>query len=113
MHSGLATRILWQWIGRSHRQERRVNRQELLPNIGPVCVAYVVDCSGEMCPRPQLLTRKIVEQARTGDVIEVISDNPAFVESFPWLADALLCSRLATIHDADRWRMYLRKGYGG
>lgn len=89
-----------------------MDREVLLPNVGAITVAYVVDCSGEMCPRPQLLTRKVVEQARNGDVIEVVSDNPAFVEAFPWLVEALLCGHLATIRDPDRWRLYLRKDIG-
>jgi tRNA 2-thiouridine synthesizing protein A len=88
----------------------RVDLDEYLPGIGTIKVAFVVDCLGAMCPRPQLLIRKYVEQARDGDVIEVISDNPALVESFPWLAEALSCCHMATLHGNDSWRLFLRKG---
>jgi TusA-related sulfurtransferase len=88
----------------------RVDLEEYLPGVGPVTVAFVIDCLGAMCPRPQLLIRKYVEQAVDGDVIEVVSDNPALVESFPWLAEALSCSHLVTLHERNAWRLFLRKG---
>jgi TusA-related sulfurtransferase len=64
---------------------------------------------GAMCPRPQLLTIKILSQIEPGEVIEVISDNPAAVESFPALMEALCCTHLLTLRDKDGWRLYLRK----
>lgn len=68
------------------------------------------DCLGAMCPRPQLLTMKVLGEVQVGDVIEVLSDNPATVEGFPALAQALSCDHLATVREAGYWRMYLRKG---
>ena len=58
-----------------------IAREEDLPGIGRVRVTYVVDCMGAMCPRPQLLTMKILSQVEPGEVIEVVSDNPAAVEA--------------------------------
>jgi TusA-related sulfurtransferase len=84
-------------------------RIEEIPGIGRVRVAYVVDCMGAMCPRPQLLTMKILGQVGPGEVIEVVSDNPAAVEAFPSLGETLYCSHLLTLREADRWRLYLRK----
>jgi TusA-related sulfurtransferase len=88
-------------------------RVEVLPGIGRVNVAYVVDCMGAMCPRPQLLTMKILAQVDDGEVIEVVSDNPAAVEAFPSLAESLLCTHLLTVRERECWRLYLRKGLGG
>lgn len=85
-------------------------RREDLPGIGSVRVAYVVDCMGAMCPRPQLLTMKILSRVEEGEVIEVVSDNPAAVESFPSLAETMCCTHLLTVREDDRWRLYLRKG---
>lgn len=95
-----------------HKLEQSVMRQEVLPGIGAVSVVCVVDCLGAMCPRPQLLTRKVVEQLVDGDVIEVVSDNPAVAESFPWLAEALMCTFLSSVREGGRWRLFLRKGLG-
>lgn len=95
---------------RTRDHEPLMAREEVLPGIGRVRVAYVVNCMGAMCPRPQLLTMKILSQVDEGEVIEVVSDNPAAVEAFPSLAETLVCSHLLTIREPACWRLYLRKG---
>ncbi len=84
--------------------------REELPGLGVVRIARVVDCMDAMCPRPQLLTKKVLDQMGEGEVIEIVSDNAAAVEAFPWFAEALSCTHLMTIRGRDRWRIYLRKG---
>ena len=39
-------------------------------------IAQTVDCLGDNCPRPQLLTKKAVGGLTAGGVVEVILDNP-------------------------------------
>lgn len=98
-------------FGRGDKHEPSLAREEDLPGIGRVHVACVIDCMGAVCPRPQLLIIKILAQVGEGDVIEIVSDNPAAVEAFPFLAEALLCSHLLTLRERDCWRLYLRKGF--
>lgn len=86
-----------------------ISRLVEIPGVGRVRLVRSVDCLGAMCPRPQLLTMKVVGEVEPGEVIEVVSDNPAAVEGFPALAQALGCTHVATVRDADHWRMYLRK----
>lgn len=86
-----------------------ITREISVPGAGTLRLVRSVDCLGAMCPRPQLLTMKVLGEVGPGDVIEVVSDNPAAVEGFPALAQALNCAYLATVRDADHWRMYLRK----
>lgn len=86
-------------------------REETLPGHGLVRIAYVVNCIGAMCPRPQLLTLKILGLVSEGEVIEIVSDNPAAVESFPALAESMFCTHLLTLKNDDCWRLYLRKGF--
>ena len=100
-------------FGNHEMREPLLSRQESLPGMGEVRIAYVVDCMGAMCPRPQLLTKKVVGQIAEGEIIEIVSDNPAAVEAFPWLAETLACTYLLTIRERDRWRLYLRKGLDG
>lgn len=95
---------------RSTTTEPLLAREVTLPGLGRVRVAFVVDCVGAMCPRPQLLTMKILAQVDEGEVIEIVSDNPAAVEAFPSLAETLMCTHLLTQRDGDSWRLYLRKG---
>jgi TusA-related sulfurtransferase len=86
-----------------------IDREVEIPGVGRLRLVRSVDCLGAMCPRPQLLTMKVVGEVKPGEVIEVISDNPAAVEGFPALALALNCVHVATVRDAEHWRMYLRK----
>jgi tRNA 2-thiouridine synthesizing protein A len=80
-----------------------------LPGWGEVQVVRSVDCMGAMCPRPQLLTMKVLGEVGSGEVIEVVLDNPTAVEGFPALAQTLGCTHLATVREPDCWRVYLRK----
>lgn len=84
-------------------------REVDIPGLGRLHLVRSVDCLGAMCPRPQLLTMKVLGEVGLGDVIEVLSDNPTAVEGFPALAQALNCTHLATIRESGHWRMYLRK----
>jgi TusA-related sulfurtransferase len=86
-----------------------IDREVDIPGVGTINLVRSVDCLGAMCPRPQLLTMKVVGEVEAGEIVEVISDNPAAVEGFPALALALGCTHIATVRDAEHWRMYLRK----
>ncbi len=97
-------------FGRRSRRDPLLAREVVLPGYGRMRIAYVVDCVGAMCPRPQLLTLKILGLVGHGEVIEIVSDNPAAVESFPSLAESMYCAHLLTLRDEDCWRLYLRKG---
>lgn len=102
------------WFMGTHKRSERVSMhvaQEVdVPGVGMVHLVRTVDCIGAMCPRPQLLTLKVLGEVEPGDVIEVVSDNPTAVEGFPALAQTLYCTHLTTIRYDDGWRIYLRKG---
>ena len=101
------------WLDRLLRRRRSppvsVLRMVDLPGRGLVALARSVDCLGEMCPRPQLLTVKVVDEVDVGDVIEVLPDNAAAAEGFPALAMKLDCEHLATVRETGHWRIYLRR----
>ncbi len=69
----------------------------------------VVDCIGDSCPRPQLMTRKTIGQTEVGQVIEVRVDNPSSMEALPPMCDDLGASHLETIKDQRCWKVYIRK----
>lgn len=97
------------WRGRKVSIMQKVRMVEL-PGIGTVQVTRSVDCLGAVCPRPQLLTMQMVEELSEGEVFELLSDNPTSVETIPSLAMVLCSSHLATVRDAEGWRIYIRKG---
>ena len=74
-----------------------------------VRVARRVDCLGDSCPRPQLMTRKAIGEVGSGDVVEVLVDNPSSVEALPPMCNELNAAHLGTVKDPTAWRVYIRK----
>ncbi len=74
-----------------------------------VKLAKVVDCIGDSCPRPQLMTKKAVGQIAPGEVIEVLLDNPTSVEALPPMMNELGSTHLETIQGDRCWKVYIRK----
>jgi len=87
----------------------RVARNVDLPGYGIVEVGCRLDCEGEGCPRPQLRTLKALDENANGVVVEVITDNPAVVETISSMMDMFDGYHLATIKDKDSWRIYVRR----
>ncbi|MFN7106504.1 MAG: sulfurtransferase TusA family protein [Pyrobaculum sp.] len=46
----------------------------------------VLDLRGYVCPYPQLATLKALRDAQSGDVVEIITDNPPSCENVPAVA---------------------------
>lgn len=49
--------------------------------------AYLLDVCGYVCPHPQLYTKKALEKMQTGEVLEIIFDNPSSGESIAAMFD--------------------------
>ena len=75
----------------------------------PVKIARSVDCIGDSCPRPQLMTKKALDNSVSGDVIEVLVDNPSSVEAIPPMLPGLQATHLETKKGDRRWEIYIRK----
>ena len=84
--------------------------EAVLPDGTKIAVKQQVNCLGDSCPRPQLLTRKALATAAQGDVIEVLIDNPTSVEAIPPMMPGLASTHLATVRAERCWRVYVRKG---
>ncbi len=72
-------------------------------------ISKVVNCIGDSCPRPQLMTKKAVGQIDIGQVIEVLVDNPSSMEALPPLCDDLAATHLETLKAERCWKVYIRK----
>ena len=81
-----------------------------LPDGTRVAVKQTVDCMGDSCPRPQLMTKKALSAASPGDVIEVLIDNPTSMEAIPPMMPGLGSTHLATVRAERCWRVFVRKG---
>lgn len=110
--------MVFPWIGKKQRTARRSgmqstlneNREVEIRGLGVMKVARSVNCIGDGCPKPQLLTLKALNQLPEGSVVELISDNPTAVETIPSMMMAAYGSHLATIRDDSYWKVYVRKG---
>lgn len=74
-----------------------------------VTLARRVDCIGDSCPRPQLMTKKAVGEIASGEVIEVSVDNPSSVEALPPMCNELNATHLETIQEPRCWKVYIQK----
>jgi tRNA 2-thiouridine synthesizing protein A len=48
---------------------------------------YRLDVNGYVCPHPQIYTKKALEKLQSGDVLEVLFDNPSSGESIIAMVD--------------------------
>ena len=90
-------------------QSARASAVEV-PGVGLLTIVRQVNCLGDSCPRPQILTRKALSEINDGEVVEVLIDNPSSVEAIPPMLPGLRCTHLATVKDPRQWRVYVRKG---
>lgn len=81
-----------------------------LPGLGMVRVARTVNCIGDGCPKPQLLTLKALNLVSDGDAVELISDNVTAVETIPAMMLAAYGRHLATVRSDGCWKVYVCKG---
>jgi tRNA 2-thiouridine synthesizing protein A len=49
---------------------------------------YTLDVTGYVCPHPQIYTKKALEKIQSGDMLEVIFDNPSSSESVSAMCDS-------------------------
>lgn len=48
---------------------------------------YLLDVKGYVCPHPQIYTKKALEKVGSGEVLEVLFDNPSSGESISMMCD--------------------------
>lgn len=90
-------------------EEAKVGGEATLSDGTTIKISRQVDCLGVSCPRPQLMTKKAVNEIAIGEVIEVLADNPSSVEALPPMCDELDATHLETIKAPNCWRIYIRK----
>ncbi len=97
-------------FGKKKESEAAENGHSVTLNDGATyIVAKTVDCLGDNCPRPQLMTKKAVGLVGAGNVVEIVLDNPTSVEALPPMCPEMAATHLATIKEARAWKVYIRK----
>lgn len=72
-------------------------------------ITKVVDCMGDSCPRPQLMTKKATKAIASGEVLKVLVDNPTSMEALPPMCDGLGATHLETVPSNQGWQVYIQK----
>lgn len=83
--------------------------QAVLPDGTRLVIKQQIDCLGDSCPRPQLMTKKALNSAAPGDAFEVLVDNATSMEAIPPMMKDLHSSHLATVRAERCWHVYVRK----
>jgi tRNA 2-thiouridine synthesizing protein A len=87
-----------------------VNLQEVTLSDGiSYNLTQQVDCLGDSCPRPQMMTKKALTSAQTNDVVEITVDNPSSMEAVPPMGPQLGATHLETVTENNCWKIYMRK----
>ena len=72
-------------------------------------LAQQLDCLGDSCPRPQMMTKKALNNIQTNEVVEITVDNPSSMEAVPPMGHQLGATHLETVTENNCWKIYMRK----
>ncbi len=89
--------------------EHEVAREVTLQSGQSYPISQTVDCLGDSCPRPQLMTKKALSGSASSDVIEVMVDNPTSMEALPPMCAGLNATHLETTSVKNGWNVYIQK----
>ena len=89
---------------------QQVNLQEVKLSDGiSYCLVQQLDCLGDSCPRPQMMTKKALNNMQTNNVVEITVDNPSSMEAVPAMGPQLGATHLETVTKKNCWKIYMRK----
>ena len=74
-----------------------------------VTVNNRLDCIGDTCPRPQLKLKKNIKGMESGEIIEVLINNPPSLETLPTLCPEIGATHLDSLKEANLWKLYIQK----
>lgn len=69
----------------------------------------VVDCMKETCPIPLIETRKAINSAKSGQVIEVIGTHPASKKEIPMAVEAMNLKLLNVKEKDGVWHILIQR----
>lgn len=95
--------------GKKDKAEASPKADITLANGNVIKVTTQVDCMGDSCPRPQLMTKKAVTAAAANDIIEIAVDNPTSMEALPPMCPQLSATHLETVAVNHGWHVYIQK----
>jgi tRNA 2-thiouridine synthesizing protein A len=70
---------------------------------------YLLDVQGYVCPHPQLYTKKALKNMNSGEVLEVLFDNPSSSESISAMCDASGNEIVDKVQEAGKFSWKIKK----
>jgi len=70
---------------------------------------YILDVTGYVCPHPQIYTKKALEKIASGDILELLFDNPSSGESIQAMLDNDGNELLEKKTDSGQFEWHIRK----
>lgn len=80
-----------------------------VPGYGTFVADASVDLTGATCLRTNLVTKRALDAAVPGQVVEIVSDNLSSVETIPFMLAGHGCAHVGTLHLEGTWKIYARK----
>ena len=74
-----------------------------------VTVNHRLDCIGDTCPRPQLKLKKSIKGMESGEIVEVLINNPPFLETLPTLCPETGATHFDSLKKPNLWKLYIQK----
>lgn len=71
---------------------------------------FLLDVQGYVCPHPQIYTKKALEKMKSGDVLEIIFDNPSSSESIAAMIDSMGNELIEQNRSGGKFDWKIRKG---
>lgn len=94
---------------RQNRQITEQSREVELTDGRLVVVRQRVECLGDGCPKPQLLTLKALSLVEPGEVVELVTDSVTAAETISAMMNLADGEYLATERDEGVWRVYIQR----
>ena len=74
-----------------------------------VTVNNRLDCIGDTCPRPQPKLKKSIKGMESGEIVEVLINNPPSLETLPALCPEIGATHLDSLKELNLWKLYIQK----
>ena len=74
-----------------------------------VTVNHRLDCIGDTCPRPQLKLKKSIKRMESGEIVEVLINNPPSLETLPALCPEIGATHIDSLKEPNLWKLYIQK----
>ena len=74
-----------------------------------VTVNNSLDCIGDTCPRPQLKLKKSIKGMESGEIVEVLINNPPSLETLPALCPEIGSTHHDSLKEPNLWKLYIQK----